>query len=184
MHAMIVIGLALGAGPASARTHYSQHHLRHYFIPPLPDPDLNYPSPYIPGEQFPSLPEGFTMTITHIVEEGPSQPPQSPDIATGRAVAERLSACWQPPQPPSQSETLETTLRLSFNRDGAVIGSPRITYVKAAGGAEAAETVRRSILRGVADCTPLRFTNGLGSAIAGVPFTIRFVARRPEASTH
>jgi hypothetical protein len=169
----------LGASGAEARVH-----VRHYQQRPLPDA-----SPYTPGEDFPSLPSGFTMTVTRRVgsddrsDRDRDRNKADRPLNTGRDVANQLSACWVPPPWPAKDASVETTLRLSFTRSGAVIGAPRITYARISGGPGAASALRRSILDGVAGCAPLRFTPGLGSAIAGVPFTIRFIARR-SASPH
>jgi hypothetical protein len=174
----LMLGL-VGTSGAEARVH-----VRQYLQQPLPDA-----SPYTPGEDFPSLPSGFTMTVTRLVG-GDDEPDRDQNrdrsdrpLNTGRDVADQLSACWTPPPLPGKDASVETTLRLSFTRAGAVIGTPRITYARTSGGVDAASALRRSILDGVAGCAPLRFTQGLGSAIAGVPFTIRFIARR-AASSH
>jgi hypothetical protein len=47
-----------------------------------------------------------------------------PGIATG------LAACWRPAHDDDQ-----VTVRMSFTRDGAVIGEPRIVFVQSSGGA-------------------------------------------------
>ncbi len=90
-------------------------------------------------------------------------------------VAAALAACWHPPH-----EGDEITTRLSFRRDGSVFGKPRITYMKAAGGADGEAALATSLIRAVASCAPLRFTPALGEAIAGRVLLIRFVAPRRE----
>lgn len=92
-----------------------------------------------------------------------------------RDVARSISACWRPPH-----EGDEVTLRMSFRRDGSVFGKPRITYMKAAGGADGEAALANSIFAALAACSPLRFTPSLGAAIAGRIFLIRFVALRKE----
>ncbi len=94
-------------------------------------------------------------------------------IGTVRDIGPALSACWNPPD-----EGDEITLRLSFRRDGSLFGTPRITYVKAVGGADGEAALANSIFAAVQACSPLRFTPGLGAAIAGRTFVIRFVAPR------
>ena len=70
------------------------------------------------------------------------------------------------------------TLRLSFRRDGSLFGRPRMTYVKAVGGADGEAALATSIFAALQACCPLRFTPALGAAIAGRTFLIRFVAPR------
>ncbi|MBX9757274.1 MAG: hypothetical protein K2Y29_00750 [Beijerinckiaceae bacterium] len=155
-------------------------------LPPGPtDPlDRLYPGPLRPdpipdtqtpvGRQFPrgetprpqnSLPQGFTMTIET------AGLAMAPDVLTRpRQIGEHLAACWEPPGAGS-----EVSVRVSFNSAGAVIGVPRVTYVKAGQGADRA-AVTGSLERAFARCLPLRFTRDLGSAIAGRPFAFRFIA--------
>jgi hypothetical protein len=89
-----------------------------------------------------------------------------PGIATG------LAACWNPPHRDDQ-----VTVRLSFTRDGRVIGEPRIVYARSGAGKADDAGLARSMLAAVRKCTPLRFSATLGSAIAGQVLDIRFVGR-------
>jgi hypothetical protein len=68
---------------------------------------------------------------------------------------------------------------VSFARDGAVIGEPRIVYARSSGGAADNSGLAQSMLTAVRDCTPLHFSSRLGSAIAGQVLDIRFVGRNP-----
>lgn len=133
-------------------------------IPPTPHPEA-----LRPGR--PAQPPGFTIT-----EKPPANPQRMPvegALSLPRQVSQALAACWKPPSLPVQQEI---TVRLAFNRDGRLIGEPRITYVGGALGAAHRESLRNSILAGISACLPLRFTPGLASAIAGRPFAIRFIA--------
>lgn len=96
-----------------------------------------------------------------------------------REVPDKIIACWRPPTNPGSA--LEVTVRMSFSRTGEVIGQPRITYVKAGRDEVLRDALRTSILTAIRSCTPLRFTPGLGKAIAGHGFAIRFIA--PAAKT-
>ncbi len=88
-------------------------------------------------------------------------------------IGERLAKCWQAPStnPP---QVIEVTVRLSFSRAGAVIGQPRVTFIRAP--AEMRERIANSILAAIKACTPLPFTAALGAAIAGWMFAIRLNA--------
>jgi len=55
------------------------------------------------------------------------------------------------------------------------MSAPRVTYVSPGLGTDR-EAVRASILAAVERCAPFEFTDGLGSAISGRAFTLRFVA--------
>lgn len=136
---------------------------------PIPDRSVPAPSPYPEGarpRRDQSLPQGFTMTI-----ERPAREPGDGPLRRARDVGEQLAYCWTPP-----AEGSEATVRLAFDRRGRVLGEPRVTYLKAGQGTDRA-AVRLSVDRALARCLPLRFTPDLGSAIAGRPFTIRFIAR-------
>ena len=155
---------------------------------PVPQRSAPVGQPYPDGQIRPSperlLPQGRRETLPRREPQGSSSIPRSftmtfrdaegrdddARLTRPRQVGARLYACWRPP-----GRGAEGTLRLAFGRDGLVIGAPRITYAKAAtGGTQAA--ARASLLAAVDRCSPMRFTPALGSAIAGRPFTIRFVA--------
>ena len=70
------------------------------------------------------------------------------------------------------------TLRVSFKRDGTVIGEPTTPYVSAKD-AKTRATMRAAALAAVRDCAPLRFTPGAGSAMAGRFFLFRMIALPP-----
>jgi hypothetical protein len=77
-------------------------------------------------------------------------------------------------------QELATTIRFSFTRDGHILGQPRFTYVQAGLSANAKQALKQMIDHALITCTPLSFTNGLGGAIAGRPFSIRIV-KEPKA---
>jgi hypothetical protein len=87
-------------------------------------------------------------------------------------IAPGLAACWRPSHDDDQ-----VTVRLSFTRDGAVIGEPRIVFAQSKGGRGDDPALAQPMLRAVRDCTPLHFSTQLGSAIAGQVLDIRFVGR-------
>lgn len=87
-------------------------------------------------------------------------------------IATGIAACWRPPHSDAQ-----VTVRMSFTRDGAVIGEPRIVYARSSGGAADDAALARSMLTAVRDCAPLHFSARLGSAVAGQVLDIRFIGR-------
>lgn len=97
---------------------------------------------------------------------------QPPLVARVHGIATGIAACWRPPHDDDQ-----VTVRLSFTRDGAVIGEPRIVFARSSGGAADDSGLANSMLAAIRDCTPLHFSARLGSAIAGQVLDIRFIGR-------
>jgi hypothetical protein len=120
----------------------------------------------------PSLPEG----IIGNVRPGPGPRPDRIDRI--RDVFLTLRACWQPPRGSGFSGQ-ELTIRLSFKRSGEVLGSPRITYYNPGGGTDDRAAFARAVRNAFERCTPLPFTARFGAAIAGRPFSFRFIDSRP-----
>ena len=94
-----------------------------------------------------------------------------------REVFPAIRACWRPPAG-ERGTGLQLTLRVSFKRSGAILGRPAVTYFRAGGDREARERFLTAVLETFVRCTPLPFTAGFGAAIAGRPFTFRFVDDR------
>ena len=88
------------------------------------------------------------------------------EIATG------LAACWHPPRNDDQ-----VTVRISFTREGGVIGEPIIVFVRSGGGRANDAALADSMMAAIHDCTPLHFSAQLGAAIAGQVLAIRFIGR-------
>ncbi len=110
-----------------------------------------------------------------------------PDEAIPRPVLQRygeigpaLLACWKPP---IGSEGMELTMVFAFHRSGSIQGKPRITYARLTGDEGLRRRFVASVVEALAACSPLRFTDGLGGAVAGRPFamTFRAVAARRGA---
>jgi len=55
-----------------------------------------------------------------------------------------------------------------------------VTYVTPGIPPETRETYLHAITAALGRCTPLRFTEGLGGAVAGRPIAIRFVDNRDQ----
>ncbi len=70
-----------------------------------------------------------------------------------------------------------------FARDGSIIGKPFVTYVKTGPGTDARQAMVDSIQAALQQCTPLDFAPGLGAAIAGYPFAIRFILAHGDDTT-
>lgn len=136
---------------------------------PLYDPDERQDQlqPRLP------LPEGLQGQVRTREDASPVG-----RINTIREVFQALEFCWRPPAGSGYSGQ-EVTLRLSFRRNGEVLGQPRITYYKAGTQEEQREPFTRSVREAFERCSPLPFTESFGKAIAGRIFAIRFVDTRP-----
>jgi len=106
-----------------------------------------------------------------------------PSINFPGQISSRIVRCWTPPQTDTP-QAIEVTVRLSFSRAGAVIGVPRVTFVKAPAEPGLRQLVAASILAAVKACTPLNFTPSLGAAIAGQIFAIRFMSLPVTGKPH
>ena len=73
--------------------------------------------------------------------------------------------------------------RVQTARKGEVFGKPRIAYSKLSGDKSTQQDFVSAALKAIADCTPLKFSDQLGGAVAGRPFSIRFIGRASEQRT-
>jgi hypothetical protein len=121
----------------------------------------------------------MTITVTKILrDEGEKPAVSAAPIDRPKQAAERLAACWSPPLP-ARGETVEITIRFSFNGRGEVMGTPRTTYAKAPDGSSA-EAVRNSLLDAIKTCSPLPFTKSMAASAPGYPLSVRFIGRRAD----
>jgi hypothetical protein len=176
---------AMSTGPAEAQCSVFS---RHPCVPNVCSVLSRHPC--IPEPVYP-FSEDLRLTI---VSAAPDRTNQSPEPATepeveGRAAAEHrldtihamfdaLRACWVPPPQDEARPGMQMSVRLSFRRSGDVIGAPRVTYASPDAPPPARDTYHDAILAALERCTPLRFTPGLGGAVAGRPVAIRFVDDR------
>jgi len=105
---------------------------------------------------------------------------QRPVVNTLREVYSALRACWSPPPLAELRGRLELSVRLSFRGNGEILGEPFITFETPNVSEEERLAYRISVARALQKCTPLRFGNGLGGAIAGRPINLRFAEERPK----
>jgi hypothetical protein len=94
------------------------------------------------------------------------------------AMYAALRACWVPPPKDEARHGMEYTIRFAFKRDGEIVAPPRVTYASHDAPDGVRDTYRDAVNAALARCTPLRFTEGMGGAIAGRPIAIRFVDNR------
>jgi hypothetical protein len=73
---------------------------------------------------------------------------------------------------------MEYTVRFAFKRNGEIMAPPRVTYSSHEASAEVRDVYRDAVYAALTRCTPLRFSKGMGGAVAGRPIAIRFVDNR------
>jgi hypothetical protein len=127
------------------------------------------------------LPKGKTATEPPAAA-APAPLPQK--LNTIRDVFGALRACFAAAPFGDNSGDLAATIRFSFTRDGHILGEPRFTYVQAGISAGAKQSFEQAIGHALLSCAPFSFTDGLGGALAGRPFSIRIVkpAKAPARS--
>jgi hypothetical protein len=102
---------------------------------------------------------------------------QPQQLDTIKDVFAKLYSCWQPP-PASRANPMDITVIVSFNRAGAILGQPRITYESANAGDSDRIAYRIAVMETLQRCAPLPFTEGLGGAVAGRPLAVTFRSRK------
>lgn len=101
---------------------------------------------------------------------------QAQQIDTIKDVYAKLHSCWRPPD--SRANPMDITVIVSFNREGVILGQPRITYESATAGDDDRLAYRIAVMETLQRCSPLPFTEGLGGAVAGRPFAVTFRSRK------
>ena len=90
-----------------------------------------------------------------------------------RDVFPAVRACWDP----DGAGAAQITVRLGFRRDGTIMGAPRVTYAKAPS-LQSQQAFAERVLAALHGCAPLPFSPAFGGAVAGRPFTFRFIDDR------
>jgi hypothetical protein len=132
------------------------------------------PWPCVPMQQNPI---GQDLRLTIDTKTPPPEQPEG-DLDTIAALFQTLRACFVAPDENKARAGTEVTLRLSFRRNGDVVGAPRWTYTTPKTPDETRQIYRDAATTALARCTPLRFSKGMAGAIAGRPIAIRYVENR------
>ncbi len=105
---------------------------------------------------------------------------QAEAVSTLDGMFERLRGCWRGPELPRGHPGMEITVLFSFKRNGELLGRPRITF-ETPGSSEADSIAyRTAVMETLQRCSPMPFSGGLGDAVAGRPFRVRFDDRRNQ----
>jgi hypothetical protein len=135
--------------------------------------------PCIPEIDYP-YGENLQLTVQTVPPHDDAAKYQKPDhdLNTIGDLFAALRSCWTPPPAEAAREGMQMTVRFSFKRSGEMIGAPRTTYFTEGVSADTRATYLKAINTSLDGCLPLKFTDGLGGAIAGRPIAIRYVDNR------
>jgi hypothetical protein len=123
------------------------------------------PAPSRPANPQPSQP------ITRAPAPAPAEP--GTQVNTLKEVFDRLFSCWKPPAT-SVAAPMDITVVLSFNRSGAIMGRPRITYESRKSSDSDRLAYRVAVMEALQRCSPMPFTETMAGAVAGHPFAVQF----------
>ena len=106
---------------------------------------------------------------------GQAQPAQ---VNTIKDVFAKLRTCWKPPPPSRANPGIDITVIVSFNRNGDIIGRPKITYESEQATDNDRLMYRVAVMEALQRCTPMPFTESMAGAVAGRPFAVQFQNRK------
>src|SRR5262245_27295925 len=140
--------------------------------------------PCIPEIDYP-YGQDLRLTVQSVPPEQDAAKYQKPDHDLDNIgdLFAALRSCWSPPPEDAAREGMQMSVRFSFKRSGEMIGAPRVTFATAGVPADTRATYLKAINASLDGCLPLKFTNGLGGALAGRPIAIRYVDNRPLGKT-
>jgi hypothetical protein len=135
--------------------------------------------PCIPEIEYP-YGENLQLTIQSVPPRDEAAKYQRPDhdLNTIGDLFAALRACWTPPPAEAARQGMQMTVRFSFRRSGALIGTPRMTYFTPGAAADVRASYLKAINGSLDACMPLKFTGDLGGALAGRPIAIRYIDNR------
>jgi hypothetical protein len=135
--------------------------------------------PCIPEIDYP-YGENLQLTIQTVPAKDDEDKYKRPDhdLDTIGDLFAELRSCWSPPPPDAGREGMQMSVRFSFKKSGEVIGPPRVTFATSGVAPDTRETYLKAINASLDACIPMKFTDGLGGALAGRPIAIRYVDNR------
>jgi len=135
--------------------------------------------PCIPEIDYP-YGQNLQLTIETVPSQDQAAKYRRPDhdLDTIGDLFAALRSCWSPPPADIAREGMQMSVRFSFKRSGEIIAVPRVTYATAGTPADTRATYLKAINASLQACQPLKFTSGLGGALAGRPIAIRYVDNR------
>ncbi|MFK4487250.1 hypothetical protein [Bradyrhizobium sp. USDA 336] len=143
----------------------------------------SYCSPLEPGPCIPEIDYPYGQNLQLTIESVPAEADRAKyrkpdhDLDTIGDLFAALRSCWSPPSDHARAG-MQMSVRFSFNKNGSLIGPPRLTYATTGVPADTRTTYLNAINASLKACLPLKFTSGLGGALAGRPIAIRYVDNR------
>jgi hypothetical protein len=120
---------------------------------------------------------GASLAILLLARSPCARAEETPANTVQEMVA-KLKQCWKPPALSRSSPGMELTVMVSFTRHGAIFGHPRIVHESPDASDDDRLQYRLALMKTLESCTPVSLTGGLGDAVAGRPFRIRFDGRK------
>jgi hypothetical protein len=135
--------------------------------------------PCIPEIDYP-IGQNLQLTIQSVPPAADAAKYQKPDhdLDTIGDLFAALRSCWSPPPADDSREGMQMSVLFSFKRSGEIIAAPRVTYSTRDAPQQTRDLYRKAISASLDACLPLKFTGGLGGALAGRPIMIRYVDNR------
>jgi hypothetical protein len=135
--------------------------------------------PCIPEIDYP-YGEDLRLTVESVPPQDQADKYKKPDhdLDTIGDLFAELRSCWSPPPADSARAGMQMSVRFSFKRTGEIIAAPRMTFATVGVAADTRATYLKAINASLDACVPLKFTGGLGGALAGRPIAIRYVDNR------
>jgi hypothetical protein len=135
--------------------------------------------PCIPEIDYP-YGQDLRLTVQSVPQEADAAKYQKPDHDLDNIgdLFAALRSCWSPPAAEAAREGMQMSVRFSFKRSGEMIATPRVTFATSGVSADTRTTYLKAITSSLNACLPLKFTDGLGGALAGRPIAIRYVDNR------
>ena len=116
-------------------------------------------------------PQAAAQTGAGIAPKGP--------LNTLIDVRDAIGRCWKWPPLREVRQGMQLTIRLSFKSSGEIFGA-KLTYQTLDVSDEERRMYYGALLEALNLCSPLPVSESLGAAIAGRPFTFRFIDNRRE----
>ena len=113
----------------------------------------------------------LSQTIAMVLLSNHAAAQTAKQLNTLEDIFAAVRTCWKAPK---ISGPADLVVRLSFTRDGKILGKAHITYENKAVSVETRLLYRFAAMEAFKRCTPLPLSPDLGEAIAGKPINFRF----------
>ena len=120
---------------------------------------------------------GAALVLVACATNAAAQAPQG-QINTLNELGAALRACWIPPSLDRSRAGMQVTVQMSFRRNGELFGKPKVTFESSGASDDERLAYRIAVAAMLKRCAYLPFTDALGNAVAGRPFTMRLVDDR------